>query len=120
MADEVREHAERGGRLRVVEVRDACVAVEPVAADGALRLADLYQLRCFDTAGFVLLEGAEALDDDAVAAAIASEPCEALLRGLTDGDDPPLRSASASSTAPAQTRALVLPPSSAWRRRRTH
>ena len=91
LADEVREHAERGGRLRVVEVRDACVAVEPVAADGALRLADLYQLRCFDTAGFVLLEGAEALDDDAVAAAIASEPCEALLRGLTDGDDPPLR-----------------------------
>ena len=120
VADEVREDAERGGTLALVEVRDACVVVEAAAGDVEVRLADVYRLRCFDTAGFVLWEGAE-LSTDAVAAAVGGDRCEALLRALTDGGSLRYRlrfvDAGGKEEAPQPTAAIKRAAEAAYRRR---
>jgi len=83
--DEVREEEARGGKFRVIEVRGCFVAVEPKEA---FTLAELYQLRCFDTAAFFLAfirqpASAEALE--VLAKAIASPQAEKWMTALTQG-----------------------------------
>jgi 23S rRNA G2445 N2-methylase RlmL len=85
VADEAREDEARGGKFRVVEVRGCFVVVEPKEA---FTLNELYQLRCFDTAGFSLAfirqpGSPEAMD--VLAKAIASPLCEKLMAALTQG-----------------------------------
>lgn len=51
VANEVREFIGRRGLFRLGEVRPGCVELSPAAT---FTLADLYELRCFDTVGLVL------------------------------------------------------------------
>ncbi len=51
VADEVTEHASRGGVFRVIE-KGRCLIV--VSANASFSLNDIYTLRCFDTVGIVL------------------------------------------------------------------
>ncbi len=86
--DEAREAIAAGAPFRFMEMRGGCVALEPIAP---FTLADLFRLRCFGTAGFVLdlvQESGMTRSGRAVAAAIASPRSRDLLRTLTDG---PLR-----------------------------
>ena len=88
LAEELQEHAKAYGKLRLLEVRRCCVVAED-ATGGAgrtdvLTLVDLFQLRCFDTLGFVLTELEVAqLGVESVAASIASDRCERLMAGST-------------------------------------
>jgi predicted RNA methylase len=86
--DEARESIAAGAPFRFLEMRGGCVALEPTAP---FALADLFRLRCFGTAGFVLglvRENSPARTARAVAAAIVSPRSRDLLTTLTDG---PLR-----------------------------
>ncbi|MEQ1862461.1 MAG: methyltransferase [Chthoniobacteraceae bacterium] len=81
----VREEVEARGKFRVVEVSPGLVAITPLAA---FTLDDVFELRCFDTVGFVLGEvksrdQAELIE--ALAATIASPASRRLLETLTDG-----------------------------------
>ncbi len=49
--DEVKEYISRHGKFRLLEFRGECVAITPVAP---FSLADIFELRCFDTVGFGL------------------------------------------------------------------
>lgn len=86
--DEALESIAAGAPFRLLEMRGGCVALE---ADAPFALADLFRMRCFGTAGFVLglvQESGPARAARAVAAAIASPRSRDLLQTLTDG---PLR-----------------------------
>lgn len=91
VADEVRELSNKLG-LSHVETLIGCVVVD---TRRAMRLADLFSLRCYDTLGFVLQPPAEAKwgmqrlarshQEEAIAATIASTKCEELMRTCTSG-----------------------------------
>ncbi len=83
--DEAEDAAARGGKLRVAEIASGLVAV---AADAPFSLSDLYALRCFDTAGFVLgtVPGSKPAESvEAFAAAIVSPFARELMRAFTEG-----------------------------------
>ncbi|MCX6920645.1 MAG: methyltransferase domain-containing protein [Verrucomicrobia bacterium] len=85
VANEVREAEAQRGKFRVVEVRGCCVVIEPKEA---FTLAELYKLRCFDTASFVLglvrnPESVVALEG--LAKLVAAPLTEKLMSVLTDG-----------------------------------
>jgi len=85
VADEVREGESRQGKFRVLELRAACVVVEPLAP---FTLAELYRYRCFDTASFVLgaiLQPTAATAIGELAKMIASPLTEKLVQSLTEG-----------------------------------
>jgi predicted RNA methylase len=87
----VRDEAQErlGGRLRAIEVREGLTALEPLAP---FSLNNIYSLRCFGSAGFVLGRVANtARDEDfaqGIAALIAAPRARELMRAFTDG---PLR-----------------------------
>jgi 23S rRNA G2445 N2-methylase RlmL len=81
----VREEVEEQGKFRVLEVTRGLVAVAPLAP---FTLADVFALRCFDTAGFVLglVKPASAAEHaEALASVIASPLTQRLLDALTAG-----------------------------------
>lgn len=81
----VRGEVEEQGKFRVVSVSPGLVAVVPLAP---FTLADVFQLRCFGTVGFVLGQvnaASESESVDALASVIASPLAERLLAALTDG-----------------------------------
>ncbi len=83
--DEVQEYIEQNGKFRVLNVHSRCVAIEPAAP---FSLADIYQLRCFATVGFVLGTARIASPTesiDALAALITSPMSQSLLRTFTEG-----------------------------------
>lgn len=86
LCEELRESAGRGGPFRIAGHSPGLVAISSVAP---FSLADLYRLRCFATAGFVLGEvppsatGAAGLE--AVAQAIAAPLSQRLVEALTEG-----------------------------------
>jgi 23S rRNA G2445 N2-methylase RlmL len=82
---EIEERSESRRKFRVTEVRSGLVVIAPVAP---FSLADLYALRCFDTAGFVLGEvsfqkGTDATE--AFASVIASNLSKHVLETFTEG-----------------------------------
>ena len=90
LAEELQEHAKAHGKLRLLEVRRCCVVAEDASSGagraGLLTLGELFQLRCFDTLGFVLTElDAAQLSVETIAASIASDRCEGLMAALTHG-----------------------------------
>lgn len=81
--EEVEASARLAGKFRVVEVDRGLVAITPLAE---WTLGDLFSLRCFGTAGFVLgLVKPEADPVEAIAGAIASPRSQRLFAALTDG-----------------------------------
>ena len=83
--DEVEESPRARGKFRVAEVRDGLVAITPVAP---FSLADIYALRCFGTAGFVLGGAARAHEAESVAAlapVMASALSRRILQSFTRG-----------------------------------
>jgi predicted RNA methylase len=83
--DEVEESPRARGKFRVAEVGSGLVAMTPVAP---FSLADIYALRCFGTAGFVL--GAAARADEAesvetLAPVMASALSRRILQAFTRG-----------------------------------
>jgi 23S rRNA G2445 N2-methylase RlmL len=81
----VREEVDAQGKFRVVAVAPGLVAITPLAP---FSLADLFTLRCFGTAGFVLdlvKSASEAGFIEAVAAAIASPLSRKVLETFTAG-----------------------------------
>ncbi len=82
---EVDEAAAHGGKFRVLEEQRGLVAIAPAAP---FSLRDLYTLRCFGTAGFVLavVPGPDpAANVEAFAAAIASPLARLAMAALTEG-----------------------------------
>ena len=83
--DEVEERIGPKGKFRIVEVRNGLVAINPVEP---FSLADIYTLRCFGTANFVLgtvRSGTPEESTDALAAVIASPLSRLLLATFTEG-----------------------------------
>lgn len=81
----MREEVEAQGKFRVVDVEPGLVAI---VATAPFTLADLFVLRCFGTAGFVLgLVKSTGQDEraGALASAIASRPAQRLFDALTEG-----------------------------------
>lgn len=81
----MRAEVEQQGKFRVVDCYPGLVAVQPL---GSLRLADLLELRCFDTVGFVL--GLVKPTDEtpmveALAKLITSSLAQRLFDGFTQG-----------------------------------
>ena len=85
MATEVREFVGRRGLFQLGQVRPGCVELTPAAS---FSLADLHELRCFDTVGLVL-GSVSGLDEpqilEALARVIASERSRRILQALTLG-----------------------------------
>ena len=83
--DEAEESFRAGGKFRVAGVSSGLVAIQPVAP---FCLADIYALRCFGTAGFVLgaapIAGA-AESVEALARVIASFLSRRILEAFTQG-----------------------------------
>jgi 23S rRNA G2445 N2-methylase RlmL len=79
LAGIVRDEVEASGRFRVAASGSGIVGVTPA---GPFSLTDLFSLRCFGTAGFVLgnADGTETL-----ASVIASEATRRILRTFTEG-----------------------------------
>jgi len=85
LRDEVRESMARHGRFRLAGYQEAVVTLAPL---GPFSLADVFALRCFATAGFVLGTVRDDPQEDAVealAAAITRPRTLALLRAFTEG-----------------------------------
>jgi 23S rRNA G2445 N2-methylase RlmL len=85
LAEEVRESEDKGGKFRLLEVRGCHVVV---AAKGPFTLAELYQLRCFDTVGFGLGRVRDPQSSNAIeglSQLIGSELTERLMSHYTDG-----------------------------------
>jgi len=83
--DEVEASSRAGGKFRVAGVGSGLVAVTPVAP---FRLADIFTLRCFGTAGFVLGAAPIAREAESVAAlapVIASSLSRRILEAFTRG-----------------------------------
>ncbi|MBM4155623.1 MAG: methyltransferase [Lentisphaerae bacterium] len=83
--EEAMESIAAGAPFRLLDMRGGCVALEAAAP---FALADLFRMRCFGTAGFVLglvQEPGPARAARAVAAAIVSPRSRDLLGTLTDG-----------------------------------
>jgi len=83
--DEVKEYIAKHGKFRIVEVRSRLVAITPVAP---FSLADIYALRCFATAGFVL--GTVRISNptesiDALASVMTSPLSRSVLATFTEG-----------------------------------
>ena len=74
----MRAEVEAQGRFRVLDVSAGLVSVEP---NGPFRLADVYALRCFGTAGF-FLGSARA---DSLAGVMASPLAQKILNAFTEG-----------------------------------
>ena len=85
VVDEIKEGEAQHQQFKVLEVRGACVVVQPLAA---FTLGDLYRYRCFDTVNFVLGLVRQPESPDAIgqlAKLIASPLTEAVMQALTDG-----------------------------------
>ena len=83
--DEVKEYIAKHGKFRIVEVRSRLVAITPVAP---FSLADIYALRCFATAGFVLgtVRSSNPTESaDALASVITSSLSRSVLATFTEG-----------------------------------
>ena len=81
----VRREVEAQGKFRVLEVQPGLVAI---AAQGPFTLGDIFALRCFGTAGFVLglaKSDSDAASTEALASLIASPLSQRLLGALTTG-----------------------------------
>jgi 23S rRNA G2445 N2-methylase RlmL len=85
VSDEVEQSERKHGQFRVAEVHSGKVAIVPLAP---FSLAELYAMRCFGTAAFVLgnAEGANETDSiEALAAVITSSLARRLLQTFTEG-----------------------------------
>jgi 23S rRNA G2445 N2-methylase RlmL len=85
VGDEVEQSQRKHGKFRLTEVQSGRVAIVPIAP---FSLADIYAMRCFGTAAFVLgnAEGANETDGmEALAAVIASSFSQRLLQTFTEG-----------------------------------
>jgi len=85
LAEEVKESEAKGGKFRLLEIRGCHVVV---AAKSPFCLADLYQLRCFDTVGFYIGRVRDPQSPQAIeelAKVIASPLTERLMEHFTEG-----------------------------------
>ncbi|MSU35028.1 MAG: methyltransferase domain-containing protein [Pedosphaera sp.] len=85
VADEVTEHASKGGVFRVIETKRCLVAV---GATAAFSFSELHALRCFDTVGIVLgllHNPGETNSIQSLATTITSPLARRLLSTLTHG-----------------------------------
>ena len=85
VAAEVRDRFGAGGRFRIDELHEGLVVLTALAA---FSLADLLQLRCFDTVGLVLgtvTSSDEARSNEELAAVIASPRSQRILQVLNRG-----------------------------------
>jgi 23S rRNA G2445 N2-methylase RlmL len=85
VSDEVEQFQRKHGKFRVTEVHSGNVAIVPLAP---FSLAEIYAMRCFGTAAFVLgnAEGANETDSiEALAAVITSPLSRRLLQTFTEG-----------------------------------
>lgn len=85
VSDEVEENQRKDGKFRVTDVHCGRVTIAPVAP---FSLREIYAMRCFGTAGFVLGQAEDASRTDsieALAAVIASPLSRRLLQTFTEG-----------------------------------
>ena len=85
LAEEVKEAEAKGGKFKLLEIRGCHVVV---AAKSPFCLADIYQLRCFDTVGFYIGRVRDPQSPDAInelAKVIASPLTERLMEHFTEG-----------------------------------
>jgi len=85
VSDEVEQSQTNHGKFRVVEVQSGQVAIVPMVP---FSLAEIYAMRCFGTAAFVLgiTDGTDKTDSiEALAAVITSPLSRRLLKTFTEG-----------------------------------
>ncbi len=85
LRDEVKEYIAKGGKLRMIEMRNGLVAIAPSTP---FSLADIYKLRCFTGCGFLLgtVRRSNVNESiDTLAAMITSPLSRSILDAFTEG-----------------------------------